>query len=1111
MTSRHDLEAAITALEAQRGVLGDDVVDIAIEPLQARLDALRNRGWGTDQGKRLKQVTVLFADIVESTVMARQLDPEDNHAIMDGSLATLTAIVEKHQGQVLQYAGDSLLAAFGASEAHEEDPENAVRTGLALLEAAREIAAEVKERHGLEGFNIRVGINTGRVLLGGGVNAEHNIRGLTVHVAARMEQHAPVGGIRISHNTYRLVRGVFEVTEQSPIEVKGLVEPVRSYLVHDLKPRAFRSRSRGIDGIETRMVGRDAELAQLQSSFLAMYDHSSEHQDVAHTITVVADAGLGKSRLLYEFENWAETLPESYYIFKGRADRQTRQQSYGLMRDILAWRMQIAESDSAAIAREKFCKGISPLLGANEAAQVEILGHLIGLDFSASPHLRGLLDDPKQIRDSGFHAASMIFRRLSQSDGSPCVLILDDLQWVDDDSLDFLHYMLEVNRDIPMLLISMTRPELYDRRPGWPVTDDSTCRIDLQPLGRPESKELASELLNRMKEIPVALRELIANSADGNPFYMEELIKMLLDEGAIVSDGEYWRAVPEKLLGVQVPDTLTGIVQTRLDSLSAEERATLQRASVIGFVFWDHALAALDKSSLDCLPALVQRELIVPQPVSGFEGAREYSFHHHILYQVAYESLLKQDRQRLHLGVALWFETRMNERGDEYLGSAASHYEQAGEMKRAYEYYLRAAEDAASRHGRDATLHCVQKALDLVAPDDHRLRWRLLAAREKILATQEDRAGHEANLIALKTTAEALDDDNLIAEALSRQAMALCNAGSYPAAEETSRSAIQAAGATGNNLIIAEALGTQAFSLRRMGDFPAAKRAAEDGLLFAREAGDRRNEGELLANLAGLAAESGDLYKCVQLDEGYLAITRETGDKAREVNALNTAGDNAFRLGDYPRARKYLDEGLSLSRSIGHRFGECVLLLNLAVVTNLQNDNRDAIRFAQESIAISAQSGLRDLEAAALLPLGLAQIELGQADEARMALKKSRDLFEENSSPHLAMEPIAGLAQVALVEDDVETAIGHVETILGHLQNNGSLDGTEEPLRIRWIVYEVLQRAGDRRAISQLAETRQQLVKRAQKISDAQMRNLFLGNVPHNLAIEKEWQRQLAG
>jgi len=1113
VTNGQDLKAAITAIEAQRDELGDAIVDIAIKPLQAQLDTLRDKGLATDNVQRLKQVTVLFADIVGSTVMARQLDPEDIHTIIDGSLASLTTIVENHHGHVLQYAGDSLLAVFGANESHEEDPENAVRAGLAFLVASQKIAREVNKRHRLEEFNIRVGINTGRVLLGGGVDAENSIRGITVHVAARMEQNAPAGCMRISNNTYCHVRGIFDVSEQPPIDVKGLDAPIRSYLVHGIKPRAFRSRSRGINGVETRMIGREAELYQLQQSFRALYEHKSVHQVTARAITVVANAGIGKSRLLYEFENWAETRSEIYYIFKGRARPQTRQKPYGLLRDILAWRLQIAESDSSSTARDKLLQTIAPLFDQSEAAQVDILGHLVGLDFSASPHLRGVLDDSQQMRNRGFHAAAQIFRRLAQSEDTPSVLILDDLQWADDDSLDFLNYLLDVNHDVAMLIIGMTRPELFERRPNWPASNSSTTRIDLQSLGSAHSYELANELLNRLGDIPDTLRQLITGSTDGNPFYMEELIKMLIDDGAIISNVEKWQLVPEKLLSTRVPDTLTGVLQARLDNLSVPERAALQRASVIGFEFCDLALAALDPGCLEYLPALVKRELIVPleESVGGIKGARNYSFHHHILHKVTYESLLKHDRQNFHLGTAAWFENRVKERGSDNLGTTAFHYQRGEEVKRATHYYALAAEDAASRHGRDATLHYVQQALSLSDSDDHPLRWRLLSAREKIRATQEDRLAHDADLDAMTIVAEAIDSDKLRAKALLCRAVALCNAGNYPAAEEVSRSVLLFAQDPGTAAIAAQASGTQAFAFRRMGDFSAARPVAENGLRLARECGERVIEGELLSNLSGLASESGNLLESFQFDLEYLAITRATGDKAREVNALNTLGDNAFRLGDYPMARKHLDEALSLSRSIGHRYGESVVLLNLAALMNLQNDNTTAIRLAQESIVISAQSGLRDLEAAALLALGLALTALGEMDKAYRALERSRDLFDENLSPHLAMEPIAGLAHLALLAGENEMAIRHVELVLEHMDNGACLDGTEEPLRILWTLYYVLEQTGDVRANPLLAEAHQQLQERAERITDTQQRCTFLEKVPHHQAIEIATRRQPAG
>ncbi len=238
------LHAAVEALADQRALLGDSVVDASLAALNAQ---------------SLRQVSVLFLDIVGSTALSQCLDPEGIHAVIDGALAHFTGIVHAHQGRVLQYAGDNLLAAFGTNGAREDDVERAVRCGLALLDAGRALGRQVLEQHRHEDPNVRVGVHTGGVLLGGGVDNDRTIRGITVNIAARMEQTAPPGALRISHDTYRHVRGVFDVDPQIPFTVKGVTESVRTYLVLHAKPRAFKIATRGIKGVETRMIGRDGE------------------------------------------------------------------------------------------------------------------------------------------------------------------------------------------------------------------------------------------------------------------------------------------------------------------------------------------------------------------------------------------------------------------------------------------------------------------------------------------------------------------------------------------------------------------------------------------------------------------------------------------------------------------------------------------------------------------------------------------------------------------------------------------------------------------------------------------------------------------------------------
>jgi class 3 adenylate cyclase len=562
---RQQLEETIAALGAQRAVLGDAVVAMAIAPLQERLTALRARAQGEQQ---LKTVSILFMDVVGSTQLSEHLDPEDVHAVMDAALERLSALVRVYRGRVLKYAGDSLLAAFGAEQALEGDAERAVRAGLAILEEAPRLAAEIRAAYGLRDFNLRVGINTGRVLLGGGVDAESSIRGTPVNIAARMEQTAPPGGLRISHDTYRHVRGVFDVEAQAPIEIKGITGPVRSYLVLRAKPRAFRVANRGVDGIDSPMVGRDAELARIAEIFQRMRDE--EHLAL---VTVVGEPGIGKSRLGFEFTHWLELLSEPVRFFQGRPQQYGNNVTFGLLRDLLAWRFEILESDSQAAAQAKLAQGFGQVLGERAPEYTALIGQMIGFDYASDPHIAAIASEGKQIRDRAFHALAEYFRLLHRQDGAPIVLLIDDLHWADDGSLEFVQ---SPHAGLPRPADS--RPRL-DARNALREPAALGQRPEQPPAHRPRAAHQARDArasrnaARRLETVPAALRDLLASSAEGNPYFVEELVGMLIDDGVIITTEEPWRVVGDKLLQVNVPTTLTGVLQARIDSLPAPEKA----------------------------------------------------------------------------------------------------------------------------------------------------------------------------------------------------------------------------------------------------------------------------------------------------------------------------------------------------------------------------------------------------------------------------------------------------------------------------------------------------------------------------------------------------------
>jgi class 3 adenylate cyclase len=644
MTELEQLEQAIATLEGQRAILGDAVVDAALAPMREKLIAPQAQATSPEQKR--KQVTVLFADVSGFTAMSETLDAEEVTEIMNALWERLDAAITAHVGVIDKHIGDCVMALWGAEAVREDDPECAIRAALEMQAAL----AAFREERGVR-LAMRIGLNTGLVLLGEvGSTHEFTAMGDTVNLASRLEHAAPVGDILISHDTYRHVRGVFDVLPQAPLAVKGKTEPVQTYIVQRAKPRAFRMGTRGVKGIETRMVGREAELLALQSAFAEAIEGSE-----TRLVTVVGEAGVGKSRLLYEFENWIELRPEQIYFFKGRAAPALQDVPYSIVRDMFAYRFDILESDSAAAALDKFRAGMAGILAPERA---DLVGHLIGFDFSASPAVQNLIGSP----DFGTLAKAYLtnyVRALAQ--GQPMVMFLEDLHWADDSSLDLIEHLVTGIPRARLLLVGLARPALFERRPHWGEGQAAFERLELKLLSKQASRALVDEIMQKVDIIPAALRDLIVEGAEGNPLYVEEMLKMLIEEGVVERGPDAqsaWRVSLERLNQVRVPTTLTGLLQARLDSLPRQEREPLQRAAVVGRLFWDAAVAELADAEREevgaALEAIRARELIFGREHSAFAGTQEYLFKHALLRDVTYETVLLKLRRGYHAQVARW-------------------------------------------------------------------------------------------------------------------------------------------------------------------------------------------------------------------------------------------------------------------------------------------------------------------------------------------------------------------------------------------------------------------------------------------------------------------------
>ena len=1150
-TEQQQLEAGIATLEAQRALLGDAVVDVALIGFRAKLAALQSAPAATaDPTQILKQVSILFLDVVGSTTLAQRLDPEEVSAVMDGALSRATALVEAHSGRVLQYAGDNILAAFGADESSEDDAERAVRCGLALLELGKSLGVEVQAAHNYAGLDVRVGIHTGGVLLGGGVDQDGSIRGQAVNIAARMEQSAPAGALRISHDTYSQVRGLFDVSAPEPLTVKGIVEPITSYLVAKAKPRSFRIAKRGIEGVATRMIGRETEFEALQAAFERLF---AERQLLA--VSVVAEAGIGKSRLLDEFQAWTEDRPERVYLFRGRATPQTQGQPFGLLRDIVAWRLHLSDDDTLDEAKAKIEAGLMPLFAEEPdfaQSHAHLLGHLIGLDWKDSPHLRGILDDPKQIRNRAQHAAAQMFRRVHAQDGSPVILQLEDLHWADDASLDFLTYLAEVNRDMPLWILAFTRPTLFERRADWRITEGRHARIDLHPLDKSGSRLLVDELLKKLPDVPAALREIITGGAEGNPFYMEELVRMLIDQGAIDTSGDRWRLNADRLLATKVPATLMGVLQARLDGLPAEERLTLQEASVIGQVFWDRALLALDAQTAATLPRLVQRDLALPRQDAESDGVREYAFKHSILHQVTYGTVLKRHRKVLHGKLADWLAAQSqggSARAGDLLGLTAQHYEEAGDEANAVEFHARAAEYAAGRLAHAATLAHVQQALTPLdragdEPSQAPLRWRLLRAREQTLEFQGERERQAVDLDAMDRLAETLADDSRRSCAALQRATWAARMARHAESEQSARQALAwadsalASAARGSapdcsedglhelRLLSLRGVGWAVLNQGRLGE---AQALLEQTLEAARARGLPKPQINCLNSLGLLAEHRGDPVRMLELQQAALDLCRQVGNRRLEASALGNVGLSWMTLGDLAVARRDLEEALRLSRQTGDRGPECGILLNLSALALWQDDDARALALACSALDIAVALRQRDFEAVCFLCMAHAQAALGLLAPAAQAYAQSHRLAQEIGSAY-RFDASAGLTRIALARGDISAASQEANSLVSLAPAKTAaaaadgaalageagmadveacnLDGTDLPRLIELTLHRVLAAAGDPRAAAWLQRAHRTLMAQADAITDSTLRQMFLTNIPHHREIVVLWAAQ---
>ena len=1038
MTEREQLEQAIITLEGQRAVLGDAVVDAALVSIHDKLSSLIESQKATQQRKL---ATVLFMDIVGSTSIIQNLDPEDIMAIMDTALQRLAKPIYAHGGRVTRFMGDGFLALFGAPVARENDPEMGVRAGLQILSEAQVYAREIEAQWHIPDFNIRVGISTGLVIIGGDTEAENTIMGTTVNLAARLESAAKPGTLLISHHTYQHIHGLFDMQILEPITAKGFADPIHVYQVYKAKPPVNRMSTWSVAGIETRMVGRDPEFLMLKNMF-----HDATEDAEVQVVTIVGDGGVGKSRLLYEFEKWVELLPDEVWYFKGGGTPETETMPYGLIRSVFAHRFDILESDSTVEVREKFRAGMAVALNANQA---DLVGQLLGLDFSASQAVQGQLGS----ESFGDVATAHLANYLQAIAKEPTVILLEDIHWADDSSLDLLNHLVGTVPNTRLLVVCLTRPQLFERRPSWGEGQEFHTQINLKPLSRRASRALVGEILQKAESVPIELRDLIVEGAEGNPFYVEELIKVLIEDGVIVHGEDYWRVELERLAEMHVPLTLTGILQARLDSLPRGEKAVLQRASVVGRLFWGAIVADLTSNKEEAalvdnrLDDVRNRELIFRREYSVFEATDEYIFKHALLRDVAYETVLIKQRRVYHAQVAQWLENAAGERISEYLSLIARHYELAGETKKAVDYLQRMGEESLKVCAFREAIRAFEHALALlpaVDPDQVQgvsstlphVDWAERSMLLVNLGNLYNRIGDYP--LALEhleeglTLARQANDPQAEIAALNRLAQVASERGSYDTAQAYLDGVLVLAREQDDLKCVASTLSMLGSIAWKWGDIELAEKCSQESLAIYEELEDWQRIPRIF-NLLGILATLQENYdQAEQYYQKGLRMAREIeiDNQLIVTNLLNNLGYlNHHSTKNFEKAKRYYQEALMIARKIDHRSGLTSTLNNLGQLHILLGEHQVALKYLREALVESVAIGAVPLTLDALVGVAQHQVEVGQYESAAelLGLVLSHPAMEIDVSQ--VAESVLGRLRKVMPAEQLEVAMERGKTL----------------------------------------------------------------------------------
>jgi class 3 adenylate cyclase/tetratricopeptide (TPR) repeat protein len=966
-------------------------------------------------GEARKVVTALFADVVGSTALGERLDPEDFTEIVGDAVRGMAECVERFGGSVSELSGDGLLALFGAPAAHEDDPERAALAGMAISESMRDYASQLERERGLGGFAVRVGIETGLAVLaqmGGGDKVEYGAMGDSLNTAARLQAKADPGTVLVGPETQRRIAHRFECAEPRELELKGKAEPVAAYPL--IAERESEAPGRGLGGVEAPLVGRERELRLVQETLLGLADGRGG------VLVVSGEAGLGKTRLLAELRrtggararwvegrcvSYGESIP--YWPFQG------------VMRDWLGPGGGLRASLRAECERlfrrraEEFEEPLSIMLG------LEAGGAASGIE--------------PEILQQAIHSS---FAELVGALGAetPLVVALDDLHWADPSSLALVERLLGLTGQVPLLLVLSGRPDPDHPFEGLRALAAAECAdrlvaIELEALAEESERGLLAGLIGT-GTLPERLQAELLDRAEGNPFYLEELVRSMVDAGALVRTGTGWRFESEA--PVELPDTVENVVLARVDRLPPEAQEVLRAGAVLGRRF---SLALLervlgDAPAAGALSALEASDLL-REGGSGEEQG--YRFKHALIREATYRSLLRRRRQELHARAAEGIEELYPNRRDELVGLLALHSSAAGDDERALRYHRRAGEAARAIHSPEEAVEHYDAALEAagrlgLGPDDRRVRELLLQRGVMVYDLgRSTRAAIRDVEMAVEAAARLGDAEF---ELDARMALGgLWRAQDFPRGLAHLEESLKLAERTGNPTAVMVTLSRTAIYLANGLRLRRARELADRAVEVAR----RESSEELMSfardALKFVAQQVGDLDALEEHTGALKAALREKSPSGLGYGllyetefllmwALAESATVPMARGDFAVAEERASEALDLLErrgSVGH---EPIFREPLCRLGRASGDYASALGHGRRAVAAADRSTISEWGAWAAATYAWTLLDLRAGEEARELLTPWAARAEESGAMAQQIRCLSLLAWAASILGD---------------------------------------------------------------------------------------------